>query len=269
MSDDILSKIVSAKKEEVAAARNRVPEERLRSETSAPRKRRSFLNALKGAGPFGVNIIAEIKRASPSKGIIRADLDPAAYARAYEQGGAAALSVLTDRAFFKGSADDLKTAKSTVRIPVLRKDFLISTYQIYESSLMGADAVLLIVRILTREQLKDYLQLAEALDMDALVEVHSEADLEIATAAGARLIGINNRNLSTFYTRLDNAVRMASLLLPEQVGVSESGIKTRQDIETVCRSGIRNFLIGESLVRAENPTAFIGSLTGKDKQSFG
>lgn len=265
MSDDILSKIVAAKEKEVAAAKQRIPESALRSEASLREKPRPFFSALKGADPTAVNIIAEIKRASPSKGTIRSDLDPAAYARSYAQGGAAALSVLTDSAFFKGSVDDLKTARSAVRIPVLRKDFLISTYQIYESAVMGADAILLIVRILSAEQLEEYLQLAGALSMDALVEVHSEAELETATTAGAKLIGINNRNLRTFDTQIDNAVRMAALLLPEQVGVSESGIKNRQGIETVCQAGIRNFLIGESLVRAENPTGFLRELIGKDK----
>jgi len=263
MIRDILSKIVQDKKLEVTAAKQQIPEPFLREKAFIPRKRRPLLQKLEQPGPFGINVIAEIKRASPSKGDIRANLNPAVYADEYEKGGAAALSVLTDRPYFKGSPEDLKIAREVTTLPVLRKDFLISSYQIFESSVMEADAVLLIVRILDQQQLKDYLSLCNELKMDALVEVHSEADIEKAGLAGARLIGINNRNLQSFETDIGIAVRMKSLLNNEQIAVAASGIQTRKDIEKIKDSGIMNFLIGESLVRAEHPREFLESLHGK------
>jgi indole-3-glycerol phosphate synthase len=263
MVNDILSKIVADKKQEIAAAKQHIPESVLREKAVAHRKRRPFFKKLEHPGPFGVNIIAEIKRASPSKGDIRMDLNPAVNAHEYEKGGAAALSVLTDRLHFKGSLEDLKIARETTTLPVLRKDFLISAYQIFESAVMKADAVLLIVRILGQQQLKDYLSLCNELKMDALVEVHSEADIEKACLAGARLIGINNRNLRSFETDIDIAIRMKSLLNNNQIAVAASGIKTRKDIEKITDSKIWNFLIGESLVRAKHPREFLESLHGK------
>ena len=223
-----------------------------------------LLGRLAQPGPAGVNIIAEIKRSSPSKGPICPDLDPSALAEEYEQGGAAALSVLTDRPYFQGSPEDLKKARAATSLPVLRKDFLISSYQLYESSVLGADAVLLIARILSREQIRDYLDICKELNMDALVEIHSEEDLEAATVSGAKLIGINNRNLKTFETDIQTAIRLASLLEPDQIPVAASGIKSREDIEKNMRFGIRNFLIGESLVRSENPRVFLETLMGID-----
>jgi indole-3-glycerol phosphate synthase len=263
MVKDILSKIVEDKKQEIAAAKQHIPESFLREKAFAPRKRRPFLKKLEHPGPFGINIIAEIKRASPSKGDIRTNLNPAVYADEYEKGGAAALSVLTDKTHFKGSPEDLKIARETTTLPVLRKDFLISAYQIFESAVMEADAVLLIVRILDQQQLKDYLSLCNELKMDALVEVHSEADIEKAGLAGARLIGINNRNLQSFETDIDIAIRMKSLLNNDQIAIAASGIRTRKDIEKIRDSEIWNFLIGESLVRAEHPREFLESLHGK------
>ena len=263
MLKDILSKIVEDKKEEIITAKQNLPESVLRKKAFAPRKRRPFLKKLEQPGPFGINIIAEIKRASPSKGDIRANLDPAIYANEYEKGGAAALSVLTDKPYFKGSPEDLKIARNTTTLPVLRKDFLISSYQIFESAVMEADAVLLIVRILDQQQLKDYLSLCNELKMDALVEIHSEADIEKAGLAGARLIGINNRNLQSFETDIEIAIRMKSLLGSDQIAVAASGIRTRIDIELIKESEIWNFLIGESLVRAKYPRDFLESLHGK------
>ncbi len=263
MIKNILSKIVEDKKQEIAAAKQHIPESFLREKAFAPRKRRPFLKKLEHPGPFGVNIIAEIKRASPSKGDIRPNLNPAVYADEYEKGGAAALSVLTDQPYFKGGPEDLKIARETTTLPVLRKDFLISAYQIFESAVMKADAVLLIVRILDQEQLKDYLSLCNELKLDALVEVHSEADIEKAGLAGARLIGINNRNLQSFETDIEIAIRMKSLLNNDQIAVAASGIRTRKDIEKIKDSEIWNFLIGESLVRAEHPRDFLESLHGK------
>ena len=262
MTEDILSEIVKDKQREIALAKRNLPERMLREKCSEPRKRRPFLKNLEKPGPSGVNIIAEIKRASPSKGVICPDLDPVAFARDYEMGGAAAVSVLTDQLRFKGSPEDLKIVRETTTLPVLRKDFLISAYQIFESAVMQADAILLIVRILEQEQLKDYLSLCDELQMDALVEIHSEDDLEKATRAGARLIGINNRNLRSFETDIGTAIRMKSLLGPDQVAVAASGIQTREDIEKIKVSGIWNFLIGESLVKSQNPKDFLRFLQG-------
>ena len=187
-------------------------------------------------------------------------MDPGEYALAYEKGGAAAVSVLTDENFFKGSLNDLKTVRANTSLPVLRKEFIISTYQIYESAAASADAILLIVRILEKQELKDYLDLCTELGMDALVEIYSEAEIETASFAGAKLIGINNRDLSSFDTRIGRAMDIASLLEKGQVPVAASGMRTREDIQETKKAGIFNFLIGESLVRAENTEQFLASL---------
>jgi len=260
MAEDILKKIVAHKKREIKAAKQRRPAASLRAELCPPGTGRPFYNRLKTCNSQGINIIAEIKRASPSKGSIRPDLDPAVYAREYEIGGAAALSVLTDEHFFKGSVTDLKTARRASTLPVLRKDFIVSTYQILESAVIGADAVLLIGAILSLQQIEDYLALCRELGLDALAEVHSEDELDKVTQAGAQLIGINNRNLKTFHTDIGTSISMASRLAGHQVGVAESGLRTADDIDAVRQAGIFNFLIGESLVRAESPRLFLQSL---------
>ena len=265
---DFLTKIVEHKKSEIEERRKLLPECLLRDEAIRVRKR-PFMKKLSEPGPSGINIIAEIKRASPSKGFLRPDLDPAKYAAEYEKGGAAAISVLTDRDYFKGNSDDLIRARKASSLPVLRKDFIISSYQIYETSAMGADALLLIARILSKQQIKDYLALCNELAMDALVEVHSEKDLETASDAGARLIGINNRNLSSFETDPKNAMRIAGLLEPGQIAVAASGITGRRDIEKNLSSGIFNFLIGESLVTSDNPSEFIKSLLARKQNEHG
>jgi len=260
MAKDILEKIVAHKMREIKAAGQRRPEASLRADLPPVKTRRPFYDRLTTRSPQGINIIAEIKRASPSKGLIRPDLDPAVYAREYESGGAAALSVLTDQHFFKGSPADLKTARRASTLPVLRKDFIISTYQIFESAVIGADALLLIAAILSLQQIKDYLALCKELDLDALVEIHSADELEKVTRAGAQLVGINNRNLKTFHTDIGTSISLASRLSRYQVGVAESGLRTADDINAVRRSGICNFLIGESLVRADSPRLFLQSL---------
>jgi indole-3-glycerol phosphate synthase len=260
MTADFLFDIVEHKKAEIKEAKKHIPERTLATDAFLGRDKRAFFGVLKKPGPSGINIIAEIKRASPSKGTICYDLDPAAMARAYESGGACALSVLTDEKYFKGSITDLQQARKTTRLPVLRKDFVISSYQIYEAAAVGADAVLLIVRILSGKQLKDYLQLCDELKLDALVEIHSAKDIEAAVSAKAKLIGINNRNLSSFETDTHNAIKLVSLLSPDQIPVAASGIVTRNDIEKNMDAGINNFLVGESLVRAKDPSAFIRSL---------
>jgi indole-3-glycerol phosphate synthase/phosphoribosylanthranilate isomerase len=260
MPNDFLDRILAHKGQEVEAARHRVPEAVLRDQAQAAGPRRPFLQRLATPGTGGINVIAEIKRASPSKGPIRLDLDPMALARAYEAGGAACLSVLTDGAFFKGSLEDLRLARQATTLPVLCKEFIVSTYQIYQAAASGADAVLLIARILSADQLAEFGELCRKLGLDALVEVHSETDLELAKRCGARLIGINNRNLGTFETDIGHAMRLKSLAGSDQVVVAASGIAGPQDIRANLACGIRNFLIGESLVRAQDPEAFLRSL---------
>ncbi len=260
MKKDFLSIIVAHKKEEIAVAKKKISKQFLMEKVDLRQDKRPFFDTLKNPDPERINIVAEIKRASPSKGDICPDLDPSAYARMYEQGGAVALSVLTDHKFFKGSFEDFKMARQAASLPMLRKDFLISSYQIYESKVLGADAVLLIVRILSRTQLKDYIALCKELNLDCLVEIHSLNDLENATFAEAKLIGINNRNLSSFETNIETAMNIASQLDIDQTAVAASGISTKEDIVQNRKNGIYNFLIGESLVRADDPVTFIREL---------
>lgn len=257
---NILDKIVERKKEIVAATRGKIPQSLLEKRCRNRLDHRPFFKRLEKPGPGGANIIAEIKRASPSKGPIRPDLNAADYARAYERGGAACLSVLTDTDYFMGTGEDLMQARMVTALPVLRKDFTISSYQLYESAAMGADAVLLIVRILSRDQLQAYLALCDELQLDALVEVHTDKDMESAVRAGAKLIGINNRNLNTFETNTGTAIALAAQLSKNQLAVAASGIHSREDIDKAREAGIHNFLIGESLVRADDPAAFLHSL---------
>jgi indole-3-glycerol phosphate synthase len=264
MGKRFLSIIIDHKKQEVALAKKRTSQHQLMKKTAQRDKKRPFLENLKRYhGANTVNIIAEIKRASPSKGDICMGLDPEILAQKYEQGGARALSVLTERKYFKGGFDDFKQARSASSLPMLRKDFMISSYQFYESCVLNADAVLLIARILTRTQLKDYLDLCLELDLDALVEINSEQDLKSANDAGAKLIGINNRNLGSFDTDINTAMRLCSFLDADQIAIAASGITTREDIIKTRSCGIHNFLIGESLVRADDPMDFLKSLCAR------
>ncbi|MBF0225783.1 MAG: indole-3-glycerol phosphate synthase TrpC [Desulfobacterales bacterium] len=257
---DFLSTIVEHKKHEVEGLKNILPEDIIKYEAFKIKEKRPFLEVMAKKGSSGINIIAEIKRASPSKGIICPDLDASVYASYYEKGGASAISVLTDNKYFKGSIDDLEQAKRASNLPVLRKDFIISTYQIYESKIIGADAILLIVRILSQEQLQDYLNICDELNLDALVEVYSEEDVIIAKKVNAKLIGINNRNLSSFDTDIKNAMNLASMLDDYQIPVAASGIHSRDDINKNLEFGIWNFLIGESIVKSDEPVSFLRSL---------
>lgn len=251
MAKPFLEIIVRHKQQEVAVARRKIPEALLMKRICENMPRRSLIRVLSQSGR--VNIIAEIKRASPSKGVLCESLDAAETARVYEKSGAAAISVLTDSRFFRGTPEDLRQVKAVTEIPVLRKDFIISEYQVLESAAMGADAILLIVRILTLEQLSRYLALCRDLNLEALVEVHSAEDVSKTLKTDARLIGINNRDLSTFETHIERALDMGKILGPNQIPVVASGIHSRDDIVRNCREGMYNFLIGESLVRAGDP----------------
>lgn len=209
-----------------------------------------------------IAVIAEVKRASPSKGPLNPGLDPAAVARAYERGGAAAISVLTDVDFFSGSDSDLRSASAATRVPILRKDFTVSANDVLDARVMGADAVLLIVAALSDGELAEFLALARSIGMDALVEVHDEPEAERAITAGATLIGVNQRDLFTFEVDTDRAVRVAASLPPEVCRVAESGIRDRGDVERLAGAGFDAVLVGESLVRGPDPEAAVAGLAG-------
>lgn len=253
-----LDKIVAQKQQEIAKAEAAMPINVLQETAlSLASAKRDFALAVKTRP---VNIIAEVKRASPSKGVIDINLDAAATAQTYQQGGAAAISVLTDEMFFKGSLTDLMNVRKNVDLPVLRKDFTISEYQIYEAAAYGADAVLLIVRILSKKQLEQYLKICAELNLTALVEVYDEDDALKIKDSAAKLIGINNRNLATFDTNVNHALAVAKLLRADQTPVIASGIFEQQDLKPYLQRGINTFLIGESLVRHQNTINFLQEL---------
>ena len=252
---DFLQKIVAHTQQEIAASAAKTPLAALQPVALARRDYRGFAAAL--AAPHRLHIIAEIKRASPSKGDIGIGLDPATLARAYAAGGASAISVLTERAFFKGSPEDLAAARTATSLPVLRKDFILSPYQVYESAVLGADAILLIVRILPDDELKSLYWLARDLGLDVLVEIHNEAEAARANRLGARLVGINNRDLAHFDTDMERARRVAASLNPDTVVVAASGIDGVAAIHNTVAAGVTRFLVGEALVRAADPTVLL------------
>ena len=263
MNKSFLDRIVARKKAAVALARRRVPESAL-LQIKRERPMRSLKAALAVRKGEKIRIIAEIKRASPSKGVFAANLNAGTVAGAYETAGAAALSVLTDKAFFNGDLKDLSAAAAAVRIPVLRKDFIVSTYQIIEAAGYGADAVLLIARILERRQIEAFLAVCREMHLEALVEVHSHDDLEKTAGSAAELIGINNRDLKTFTTDLQTAIRLAPCLEAHQLPIVASGIRRRADIDGYLAAGLNAFLIGEALMRNTDPGAGLRCLLRPD-----
>lgn len=253
-----LDQILSAKRAEIAAARNLKPQaevERLAA------KREDFRGFAESLARPGVRVIAEIKRASPSLGDIRPDLHPGDLALAYQDGGAAAISVLTEPEFFKGSAKDLKRAREVVELPVLRKDFILDPYQVYETAAMGADVLLLIVRILDDDQLASLLSLAHGVGLETLVEIHDEADAERLIGLDVPVVGINNRDLAHFQTDMDRAARLAARLPRGAAVVAASGIHGAADVRRAVEAGLRRFLVGETLVKAPDPTALLKEWT--------
>ncbi|MBA1446696.1 MAG: indole-3-glycerol phosphate synthase TrpC [Chromatiales bacterium] len=256
MSDtpDILKKIVLRKQEEIAERSARISLQALRSKLDAAEPCRGFADAIAARiATGGAGVIAEIKRASPSKGLLREDFRPAEIARSYAEGGAACLSVLTDIDFFQGSDEYLKQARSACDLPVIRKDFFIDPYQVYEARAMGADCILLIVACLEDGQMRGLNDLAHELGMDVLIEVHDEPELERALKVENRLIGINNRNLRTFEVSLDTSLRMLERIPDDRILVTESGIHTRDDVALMRSNGVDAFLVGEAFMRADDP----------------
>jgi indole-3-glycerol phosphate synthase len=257
----ILERILEVKRGEIAAARARAPqavlEKRVR-EAPAARDFAQTLRAKIAAG--GPAVIAEIKRASPSKGLLRADFDPAAIAKSYESAGAACMSVLTDIQFFQGAPEHLIAARSACRLPVLRKDFIVEPYQVFESRTLGADCILLIAACLPADEMRQLEALASRLGMAALVEVHDAAELEVALTLKTPLIGINNRNLRTFETRLETTLDLLAMVPPGRVVITESGIASRADVERLRGQGVNAFLVGETFMRAADPGAALRGL---------
>jgi len=256
----ILDEIVRHKRGEVAESRRRRPLDEVRALAGEAPPPRDFRSAL--AERPDVALIAEIKRSSPSAGLIREDFDPAAAAGAYAEGGAAAISVLTDERFFGGNLRHIAQVKAAAPMPVLRKDFVIDEYQVYEARAAEADAILLIVRILSDEQMGAYLALAHGLGMAALVETHNRGELERAVRSGAPIIGINNRDLDALTIDLAVTEALARDVPPDRLTVSESGISSRQDVERLARCGVHAVLVGETLMKSGDVPAAARELTG-------
>lgn len=260
---DILDRIVATKREELAAAIKRKPLSVVRADAESRVLTRDFLAALRARVEVGrPAVIAEIKKASPSKGLLRADFIAADIAQSYAEHGAACLSVLTDRQYFQGAVDYLKQARASCQLPVLRKDFLVDAYQVYESRAMGADAVLLIAAILDDAQLRDFETIARSMDMAVLVEVHDATELARALKLKTPLIGINNRNLKTFEVSIDTTLTLMRDVPVERLLVCESGIHTRDDVLRLGAAGVNAFLVGEAFMRAADPGEALVTLFG-------
>jgi indole-3-glycerol phosphate synthase len=251
---DILKKILAVKTQEVAAAKLLKPLPPLREEAGHAGATRDFTGAIRGKIASGLPaVIAEIKKASPSKGVLRADFQPAEIAASYAKHGAACLSVLTDEQFFQGSVAYLQQARAACAIPVLRKDFMVDSYQIYQARAMGADAILLIAAALSLSQMREFEALAHSLKMAVLVEVHDAAELDLALQLATPLIGINNRNLRTFEVSLQNTLALLPRIPQDRIVVTESGIFTQQDVALMRGHDVHAFLVGEAFMRAAEP----------------
>jgi len=263
----VLDQIVAHKREELAGRRRQTPLAEVRRRAADAPPARPFHAALRApAGTAEVRLIAEVKGSSPSAGTIRAEFDPVAIARTYAAAGASAVSVLTDARFFAGADEHLARVRAAVDVPVLRKDFTLDPYQVYEARAIGADAVLLIVAILDRAALADLAALAGELGMVALVEAHTEPEVSAALAVRAALVGINNRNLDTLETSLDVTRRLRPLVPPEVTVVAESGIEERRDVEEMGRLGVHAVLVGTALMRSADPGARVRDLLGVPAQ---
>ena len=251
---DILEKIVEVKHQEVQAARKRKSLEAVRTDAESRVLTRDFVGAMRGKMAAGqAAVIAEVKKASPSKGVLRPDFIPADIAQSYAEHGAACLSVLTDQSFFQGCADYLKQARASCDLPVLRKDFMVDAYQIYESRAMGADCILLIAACLDDAQMRDLEALALSLNMAVLIEVHDGAELDRALALRSPLLGINNRNLKTFEVSLETTLGLQARVPADRLLVTESGIASAADVQRMRQAGIHAFLVGEAFMRADEP----------------
>lgn len=254
---NVLDKILDRKRVEVSRARAAVSFKEIKKRIRDLPPPRAFSSALRGAG---LSVIAEIKKASPSKGVLANDFDPVRLARDFAEGGASALSVLTDEEFFQGQKSYIQQVKSTVGIPILRKDFIIDEYQVYESRSIGADAILLIVRAMSQETLRVLSDCAQSLGLSVLTEVHDEMDVQRANQLGAEIVGINNRDLSSFDVSLQRSLDLRPMLRPTAIAVSESGISTRADVARLREAKFNAILVGESLMKSDNRIAALQGL---------
>ncbi len=260
---DILNKIVAVKHEEIAAAKKSKSLEAMREDAFSRVLTRDFEGALRAKIAAGrPAVIAEVKKASPSKGVLREDFIPADIAQSYAEHGAACLSVLTDRQFFQGGPDYLKQARASCDLPVLRKDFMVDPYQVYEARAMGADCILLIAACLSDAQMSELEGIARGMDMAVLVEVHDAQELQRALRLKTRLVGINNRNLRTFEVSLDNTLGMLADVPADRLLVTESGILQREDVQRMRAAGVHAFLVGEAFMRAKEPGEALAALFG-------
>ena len=260
---DILEKIVAVKHEEIAAAKKKKSFEAMREDALGRVLTRDFEGALRAKIAAGKPaVIAEVKKASPSKGVLREDFIPADIAQSYAEHGAACLSVLTDRQFFQGSPDYLKQARASCDLPVLRKDFMVDPYQVYEARAMGADCILLIAACLADAQMAELEAIARSLDMAVLVEVHDAEELQRALKLKTRLVGVNNRNLRTFEVSLDTTIGMLKDVPADRLLVTESGILSRDDVQKMRSAGVHAFLVGEAFMRAAEPGEALAALFG-------
>jgi indole-3-glycerol phosphate synthase len=258
---DILEQIVAVKRQEIAAASKRKPLAAMRADAESRVLTRDFIGAMRARIAAGqAAVIAEIKKASPSKGVLRADFIPADIAQTYAENGAACLSVLTDAQFFQGCIDYLKQARASCQLPVLRKDFIVDAYQVFESRSMGADAILLIAACLEDAQMQEFEAIASSLDMAVLVEVHDASELARALKLRTPLIGINNRNLKTFEVSLDTTLTLMREVPADRLLVCESGIRSRDDVLRLGAAGVNAFLVGEAFMREEDPGAALAAL---------
>jgi indole-3-glycerol phosphate synthase len=260
---DILDQIVAVKHEEIAAAKKKRSLEAVREDAFSRVLTRDFEAALRAKVAAGrPAVIAEVKKASPSKGVLREDFIPADIAQSYAEHGAACLSVLTDRQFFQGSSDSLKQARASCDLPVLRKDFIVDPYQVYESRSMGADCILLIAACLSDTQMAELEGIARTLDMAVLVEVHDAPELQRALKLRTRLVGVNNRNLRTFGVSLETTLSMLKDVPADRLLVTESGIQVREDVQRMRSAGVHAFLVGEAFMRAKEPGEALAALFG-------
>jgi indole-3-glycerol phosphate synthase len=256
----ILDRIVEARRESIAHRKRVLPDVALKIAVEKSEPARDFAGAL---ARDAFNVIAELKKASPSKGVLREDYQPAALASQLAGAGAAALSVLTEEEFFRGSLGDLKTAKKACAVPILRKDFIVDSWQVWEARAAGADAFLLITAILGDEALRELLELGRSLGMEPLVEVHSREEVARAAAAGARILGVNNRDLRDFNVRLETSLELIEEIPEECIAVSESGLRTHEDLARLRRAGFDAFLVGEHLMRYAEPGGPLKELIGR------
>jgi indole-3-glycerol phosphate synthase len=258
---DILKKILQRKQQEIAERSKRLPINLLQQLAENAEPVRGFVEAIERKLAAGQSaVIAEVKKASPSKGVLRADFRPAEIALSYENGGAACLSVLTDQDFFQGHEDYLKQARTACQLPVIRKDFIIDPYQVFEARAIGADCILLIVAALDDDQLEQLSQLAIQLEMDVLVEVHNEEELHRAMVLNLPLMGINNRDLHTFETSLETTIKLLNFIPDETIVITESGILGKEDVAFMREHGVNGFLVGEAFMRADDPGEALANL---------